>query len=69
MIGRRFEPLVVTGSPGRWDAQGGQGATDENLRLLEKEGIRSVLISSLARSLSPLRRYPDAVGIGQAFSP
>ena len=50
----RFEPLVVAGSPGRWDAQGGQGATDENLRLLEKEGIRSVLISSLARSLSPL---------------
>ena len=50
----RFEPLVVTGPPGRWDAQGGQGATDENVRSLEKEGIRSVLIPSLARSLSPL---------------
>jgi glycosyltransferase involved in cell wall biosynthesis len=50
----KFKPLVVTGHPGRWDAQGGQGATDENLRLLEKEGIRSVLIPSLARSLSPL---------------
>jgi glycosyltransferase involved in cell wall biosynthesis len=50
----RFEPLVVTGPPGRWDAQGGQSATDENVRLLEKEGIRSVLIPSLARSLSPL---------------
>ena len=50
----RFEPLVVTGPPGRWDAQGGQGATDENVRLLEKEGIRSVLIPSLTRSLSPL---------------
>ena len=50
----RFEPLVVTGPPGRWDAQGGQGATDENVRLLEKEGIRSVLLPSLARSLSPL---------------
>lgn len=48
----RFEPLVVTGCTGRWDAQGGQGVTDENRWLLEKAGIRSVLIPSLARSLS-----------------
>ncbi|MBI2877249.1 MAG: hypothetical protein HYY20_10235 [Candidatus Tectomicrobia bacterium] len=31
----RFEPLVVTGRAGRWDAQGGDQATQENLRLLE----------------------------------
>ena len=50
----RFIPLVVMGVPGRWDAQGGQGATEENVRLLEKEGIRSVLIPTLGRSISPL---------------
>ena len=50
----RFTPLVVMGVPGRWDAQGGQGATEENVRLLEKEGIRSVLIPTLGRSISPL---------------
>ena len=50
----RFIPLVVMGVPGRWDAQGGQGATEENVRVLEKEGIRSVVIPTLGRSISPL---------------
>jgi glycosyltransferase involved in cell wall biosynthesis len=50
----RFMPLVVMGLPGRWDAQGGQGATEENMRLLEKEGIQSVVIPTMARSISLL---------------
>lgn len=50
----RFKPLVVMGLPGRWDAQGGQGATEENVRLLEKEGIQSVVIPTMVRSISLL---------------
>jgi glycosyltransferase involved in cell wall biosynthesis len=51
---KRFRPLVVMGLPGRWDAQGGQGATEENVRLLEKEGIQSVVIPTMGRSISLL---------------
>ncbi len=47
-----FTPLVVMGLPGRWDAQGGQGATEENVRLLEKEGIQSLVIPTMGRSIS-----------------
>ena len=50
----QFAPLVVSGFPGRWDAQGGRGATEENLRRLEKEGIRSVVIPTMGRSISLL---------------
>jgi glycosyltransferase involved in cell wall biosynthesis len=50
----RFTPLVVMGLPGRWDAQGGQGATEENVRVLEKEGIQSVVIPTMGRSISLL---------------
>ena len=50
----RFTPLVVMGISGRWDAQGGQEATEENVRLLEKEGIRSVVIPTMGRSVSLL---------------
>ena len=48
-----FEPVVITGQAGRWDAQGGMTAITENLRLLEKEGIRSHMIPSLVRHLNP----------------
>ncbi|OQW35088.1 MAG: hypothetical protein A4E19_01835 [Nitrospira sp. SG-bin1] len=48
----RFEPVVITGQAGRWDAQGGMTATLDNLRLLEKEMIRYHLLPSLVRHIS-----------------
>lgn len=49
----QFEPVVITGQAGRWDAQGGRTATMDNLRLLEKEAIRYHLVPSLVRHISP----------------
>jgi len=49
-----FEPVVITGEAGRWDAQGGHAATIDNLRLLEKERIRYHMVASLVRHTSPL---------------
>lgn len=49
----QFEPVVVTGQAGRWDAQGGRVATMDNLRRLEKESIRYHLLPSLVRHISP----------------
>ena len=54
MIGQGLSPWWWPAPPVDGTHRGARGATDENLRLLEKEGIRSVLIPSLARSLSPL---------------
>lgn len=51
----RYEPLVVAGRPGRWDAQGGQAATDKHCRELEKAGIRWIVIPTLTRELNPLK--------------
>ncbi len=48
-----FEPVVITGEAGRWDAQGGHTATIDNLRLLEKERIRYHTVASLVRHISP----------------
>lgn len=50
-----FEPLVVAGHPGCWDAQGGQLATEENCRKLEKAAIRWVLLPSLTRNVHPIK--------------
>jgi glycosyltransferase involved in cell wall biosynthesis len=47
-----FESVVITGQAGRWDAQGGMTAITDNLRLLEKEGIRYHMVPSLVRHLS-----------------
>ena len=49
----QFEPVVITGQAGRWDAQGGMAAVTDNLCRLEKEGIRYHMVSSLVRHLSP----------------
>lgn len=49
-----FQPVVITGEAGSWDAQGGRAATLENLRLLEKEAIRYHTVSSLVRHIKPL---------------
>jgi glycosyltransferase involved in cell wall biosynthesis len=51
----RFEPVVVTGEAGSWDAQGGVAATNDNLRRLEKESIRYHVLPSLVRPVSPGR--------------
>ena len=51
----QFEPLVVAGVPGGWDAQGGQAATEENCRRLEKAAIRWMLLPSLTREVYPIK--------------
>jgi glycosyltransferase involved in cell wall biosynthesis len=51
----RYEPFVVSGHPGDWDAQGGQAATEENCRRLEKAGIRWMLLPSLSREVHPIK--------------
>jgi glycosyltransferase involved in cell wall biosynthesis len=50
-----FEPLVVAGHPGGWDAQGGQAATEENCRRLEKAAVRWMLLPSLTREVDPVK--------------
>jgi glycosyltransferase involved in cell wall biosynthesis len=51
----QFEPLVVAGYPGRWDAQGGQVATEENCRRLGKADVRWMLLPSLTREVYLLK--------------
>jgi glycosyltransferase involved in cell wall biosynthesis len=48
----QFEPVVITGEAGSWDAQGGVTATNENIRRLEKEAIRCHVVPSLLRHIS-----------------
>lgn len=50
---REFEPVVITGEAHSCDTQGGHIATNENLRLLEKEAIRCHMVPSLVRHISP----------------
>lgn len=51
----QFETLVVAGHPGCWDAQGGQAATEENCRRLEKAEVRWMLLPSLTREVQLLK--------------
>jgi len=51
----RFDTLVVTGPPGRWEAQGGNKAAEENYRRLAAAGIRYQVLPTLTRSLAPVR--------------
>ena len=51
----QFEPLVIAGDPGCWDAQGGQAATEENCRKLEKASVRWILLPSLTREVNPIK--------------
>lgn len=51
----RFEPLVVAGCAGRWDEQGGDKATEENCRQLDKAGVRWIVMPTLTRAVSPLK--------------
>jgi glycosyltransferase involved in cell wall biosynthesis len=48
----QFEPVMITGKAGSWDAQGGHAATIDNLRVLEKERIRYHTVASLVRHIS-----------------
>ncbi len=49
----QYEPVVIAGHPGSWDAQGGMAATEEQCRRLEKEGISCIILPSLVRPISP----------------
>ncbi len=51
----QFEPFVIAGYPGSWDAQGGQAATEENCRRLERAAIRWRLLPSLTREINPIK--------------
>jgi glycosyltransferase involved in cell wall biosynthesis len=51
----QFEALVVAGYPGCWDAQGGQAATEENCRRLEKAAVRWMLLPALTREIHLLK--------------
>jgi glycosyltransferase involved in cell wall biosynthesis len=51
----QFEPLVVAGYPGCWDAQGGQAATEENYRRLEKAAVRWTMLPALTREVHLLK--------------
>ena len=49
----QYEPVVIAGHPGSWDAQGGMAATEEHGRRLEKEHIPCLILPSLVRPISP----------------
>ncbi len=49
----QYEPVVIAGHPGTWDAQGGMAATEEQCRRLDKEQIAYELVPSLVRPISP----------------
>jgi glycosyltransferase involved in cell wall biosynthesis len=58
----QFEAFVVAGYPGRWDAQGGQAATEENCRRLEKAAVRWMLLPALTREV---HLFKDAQALWQ----
>ncbi len=51
----KFAPVVVAGRAGRWDAQGGDRATEANCRRLTQAGVRWVLLPTLTREINPLK--------------
>jgi glycosyltransferase involved in cell wall biosynthesis len=53
----RFEPAVVAGRAGRWDAQGGDQATEANLQQLQRAGIPSEMLATLTRGISPVQDF------------
>lgn len=61
----KFEPVVVAGRAGRWDAQGGDRATEANGRRLAQAGLRWVLLPSLTREIHPLK---DLATLGRLVS-
>lgn len=68
----QYEPVVIAGHPGSWDAQGGMAATEEHCRRLEKERISCVIVPSLVRPISPWKDFCalwTLVGILRATRP
>ncbi|MGQ0809795.1 MAG: glycosyltransferase family 4 protein [Nitrospiraceae bacterium] len=63
----KYEPIVVAGVPGRWDAQGGMAATEENCRRLDKEQIRWQLIPTLTREVNPSKDLRTLWSLIQVF--
>lgn len=53
----QYEPVMIAGHPGSWDAQGGMAATEEQCRRLEKERISCVIVPSLVRQISPWKDF------------
>ncbi|MEW6544192.1 MAG: glycosyltransferase family 4 protein [Nitrospirota bacterium] len=53
----RFVPMVVAGMPGRWDDQGGDEATEENRRRLERAGVRCLVLPTLTREINPRKDF------------
>lgn len=60
-----FEPFVVAGRAGHWDAQGGDRATEANCLRLTEAGIRWVLLPSLTREINPLK---DLITLWRLFT-
>ncbi|ULA63396.1 MAG: Glycosyltransferase family 4 protein [Nitrospira sp.] len=68
----QYEPVVIAGHPGSWDAQGGMAATDAQCRRLDKEQIAYRLVPSLVRPISPwqdARALVALVGMLRALRP
>lgn len=58
----RFVPLVVAGAIGQWDDQGGQQAGDAQSSVLQRAGVRWLVLPSLTREVNPIK---DLVALWQ----
>ncbi len=65
---RRFVPMVVAGAAGRWDAQGGEAASEANLRRLEEAGVPCRLVQSLTREVNPVKDFLALRRLMQVFA-
>ncbi len=63
----RFSPLVVAGTAGRWDAQGGDDATESNRRRLEEAGVPYRLLKSLTREVNPVQDLKVLASLTKIF--
>ena len=63
----RFSPLVVAGTAGRWDAQGGDDATESNRRRLEEAGVPYRLLQSLTREVNPVQDLKVLASLTKIF--
>ena len=61
----RYDPLVADGPPGRWIAQGGAKASEENTRRLEGAGIGVHRVMALTRELNVIK---DLRALGQLIA-
>ena len=59
----RFNPVVVAGLPGRWDAQGGVQATEENCTRLQREQVEYLVMPTLTREVNPVKDLRALLGL------